>query len=443
MGELQPLSGEVTPEALALAKALRELLSALEVSARRYSVRRHYNPGTISRYLSGRRLPPWDFVFNLLQDAAEKRGGIATAEAVALLRKFHNDAFKASGTSMHKVQLLEQQLEEADREAQKSAARERWLEETLQDRERQLRDLQVQAREIQMEDFTSFSQTAAAPSSAADPIELHEERDRLEEEVRQLRGALREAYSKHEQAEARCEYLERQLAKVEQGSPGPQFGYELDAPEHFNRGGRPLHSPDWRDQQALLSEATVRIDRDGEFAGAGILFDAFHVITTANISYGGMDGWQVHQGKKSAEGVVIEAIPARPDNLDEQPRPTPFPNLAVLRLSPSSELSAPNHGIILDDFEPLPGDELVVQGWEFDKAANRVEMYSCVVRVQGKSGSWIRVDGDWFVPGLSGAPALHKKTGRLVAIVATRLDRQTGGRVIPLSAISCLKSLAN
>lgn len=73
MGELQPLSGEVTPEALALAKALRELLSALDVSSRRYSVRRHYNPGTVSRYLSGRRLPSWDFVFNLLQDAREAR----------------------------------------------------------------------------------------------------------------------------------------------------------------------------------------------------------------------------------------------------------------------------------------------------------------------------------------------------------------------------------
>lgn len=344
---------------------------------------------------------------------------------------------------MHKVQLLEHQLEEADREARQSAARERWLEETLQDRERQLRDLQVQAREIQMGDFTSFSQTAATPSSAADPVELQEERDRLEEEVRQLKGALREACSMHEQAEARCEYLERQLAKVEQSGLGTQFSYVPDTPEHFSKSRRTLQSPVWRDQQALLSEATVRIYRGGTFTGAGIPFDAFHVITTANIAYQGADGWQVYQGEKQAGGVVIETVPARPDNLDEQPRPTPFPNLAVLRLSPSSELSAPHHGIVLDGFEPLPGDELAVQGWEFNKAANRVEIYSCVVRVQGKSGSWIRVDGDWLVPGLSGSPALHKQTGRLAAIVASRIDGQKGGRFIPVAAINNLKSLTN
>lgn len=53
---------------------LRQQSEALGVSARRYATRRFVNPGTLSRYLAGSRVPPWKFVQDLLTDVAEERG---------------------------------------------------------------------------------------------------------------------------------------------------------------------------------------------------------------------------------------------------------------------------------------------------------------------------------------------------------------------------------
>ncbi|MCZ0980738.1 hypothetical protein O1L60_21920 [Streptomyces diastatochromogenes] len=158
MTGLKPIEDEGTLEVRALAQALRDLFQGLGVSTRRYAIRRSYDSGTVSRYLGGRRLPPWKFVLDLLHDVAEERGTLPTEETVAMLRALHTAAVNSGNGATHKVLLLERRLAEADRAARGAATRERALEEALQDREHRIRDLQLRERELR---------AGAAPFGAA------------------------------------------------------------------------------------------------------------------------------------------------------------------------------------------------------------------------------------------------------------------------------------
>lgn len=65
MGELHPLGENLPEECRVFAVELRKLFLGLGISVRRYAVRRHRDPSTVSRFLNGTRIPPWEFVFDL------------------------------------------------------------------------------------------------------------------------------------------------------------------------------------------------------------------------------------------------------------------------------------------------------------------------------------------------------------------------------------------
>ncbi|MEU9119355.1 helix-turn-helix transcriptional regulator [Streptomyces sp. NPDC048506] len=71
------LPGAVPPREV-LAAALRVRFDALGCSLRRYARQRYLDPGTLSRYLNGRRLPPWEIVDALVEDAAGGRADLIT-----------------------------------------------------------------------------------------------------------------------------------------------------------------------------------------------------------------------------------------------------------------------------------------------------------------------------------------------------------------------------
>ncbi|MEV6805836.1 hypothetical protein [Streptomyces sp. NPDC051129] len=58
MSVLVPLGGDLPEDSRVLAEALRRLFAGLGVSVRRYAARRHRDPGSLSRFLNGTRVPP-------------------------------------------------------------------------------------------------------------------------------------------------------------------------------------------------------------------------------------------------------------------------------------------------------------------------------------------------------------------------------------------------
>ncbi|MET9297081.1 response regulator [Streptomyces sp. NPDC003077] len=216
MGELRPLAEDLSPEARALAMALRELFEGMEVSVRRYAARRMRDAGTFSRYLNGTRVPPREVVMDLFTDAAEHRGSAATPEAIELVGRLHRAAVETSTSPRHAVEVLEQQLAEADRVSRRSTARGDALDDALLDRKHRIADLEVRLNQLEAAWSAERERAERLAAASPDATDLLRERDRLQDEVTRLSAQLGAAQKQRDEAEQRCILLERQLEAVEQ-----------------------------------------------------------------------------------------------------------------------------------------------------------------------------------------------------------------------------------
>ncbi|MFJ4185229.1 response regulator [Kitasatospora sp. NPDC089509] len=218
MGGLQPLSPELNRECRAFAEALRSLFAGLRpaVSVRRYSSRRHLSPGALSRYLSGQRIPSWQFVQDLLTDVGADRGSVATPETVRLLRSLHAAAQQTSASVGHAVQQLQFQLAEADRLSRRSAAHSDVLGDALLDRNHRIADLELRLHQLEGDWARERARADEIARYGGDREELILAKQALERDVARLEAELGEALRRQLAAEARCELLERQLVVAEQ-----------------------------------------------------------------------------------------------------------------------------------------------------------------------------------------------------------------------------------
>ncbi|WKX69046.1 two-component system response regulator [Streptomyces sp. XD-27] len=215
MAELRPLGDDLPHESRALAQALRELFEGLHVSVRRYAARRHRDPGTFSRYLNGTRLPPWQVIMDLFTDLAEHCGTAVTTEAIEFVRGLYGSAVDASSSPKHAVELLEQQLADADRVSRRSSVRGDVLGDALLDRTHRIADLEVRLNQLEADRKAERERADQLAATHPDTSQLLEERDALQQEVARLGAELRSAKEQRAAAEARCDLLERQLEAVE------------------------------------------------------------------------------------------------------------------------------------------------------------------------------------------------------------------------------------
>src|ERR1044072_5603960 len=215
MGELPPVGENLPEECRAFAVELRKLFDGLGVSVRRYAARRFRDPSTISRYLSGTRVPPWEFVIDLLADLAECRGSAATPPAIEVVRELHRSAVRTSGSPGHALEILQIQLADADREARRSSVHEDALGEALLDRRHRIADLEVRLSQTEAAWAAERARAAALERNFPDHQELVKERDLLRQEVRRRTEGLEDVRQGGRLAEDRCQMLERQLAMVE------------------------------------------------------------------------------------------------------------------------------------------------------------------------------------------------------------------------------------
>ncbi|MGW6505954.1 hypothetical protein ACWGCP_00020 [Streptomyces niveus] len=452
MNELKPVDDDLSPEVRALVEALRNLFAGLAVSTRRYAARRAYDSSTVSRYLSGRRLPPWEFVLNLLHDVAEERGTSPTQETVAMLRSLHATALRSGNSPAHQMQLLERQLAEADRETRQAAARERWLEETLQDREHRVRDLEMRYRELQAITGGMSSHAVGEPTPYATPADDHA---RLHDEVRMLQEELVRVRALHQNAQERCERLERLLAEAER-QEGPANGTALlpvpvsdngresepifpavaaGTSYHFGEvlGTVNLFTDAWQVDEEFVASVTVRLQGDSRHLGNGLLLDGRTVLTS-----GAALQRNAGQGEPGHPLQVVageRTVGAAQDSIHHLTRISPdIPNLVtVLRLAEA--VPFPDRPLSFD-WRLTPGRQLLV-------GAHAVSgPYSCLLNVTGRTGDWLRVTGE-IIGGLTGAPAFSR-SGAVAGLVMTH-DMSGDGRglVLPVAALRKSGALAS
>ncbi|GAA2333380.1 response regulator [Streptomyces kunmingensis] len=220
MGELRPLGSDLPEATRVLAQALRELFEGLEISVRRYAARRRLDPGTLSRYLNGTRMPSWKVVRELLADLGEHRGTAVTPEAIELVREMYRAAAEA-GSSHQAMEVLEDQLADADRRSRRSSVQGDVLGDALLERTNRIHDLEV--RLSQLEADWKAERGRADQLAAAHPnvSQLIEERDVLQQQAVRLEEELRGARQERAAAEERCQLLERQLEALERPATLP------------------------------------------------------------------------------------------------------------------------------------------------------------------------------------------------------------------------------
>ncbi|MFJ1796826.1 response regulator [Kitasatospora griseola] len=223
MGGLQPLDAGLNSECRAFAEELRGLFLELDVTVRRYATRCFINPGTLSRYLAGSRIPHWKFVADLLGHVAVDCGIHVDLTEQKRIKELHLAALRTNASISQAVQQLEGQLKAADEEARKTTAKEEQLDHAVGDARHLIADLDDRLKKLE----TGLeSQFFLHPEPAADHAAILEERNTLAAGLARMAAELEETRRRAVLAEARCELLERQLVLVEQ-----QQGTVLPAPE--------------------------------------------------------------------------------------------------------------------------------------------------------------------------------------------------------------------
>ncbi|MFE5511248.1 chromosomal replication initiator protein DnaA [Streptomyces sp. NPDC056529] len=216
MNGLVPLSGGLPDDVRELAGALRGLFGALGISVRRYATRRHRDAGSVSRFLNGTRIPSWEFVNDLINDVAELKGRPPTVETMEYIRGLHRTALEKSGAPQHRVQVLEDQLAEADLRSVRSSVLVKALEQALADAQHRVTGLEVQIRRLHGHQGRDDVRTDKVLQVYEDQVtSLRRERQNLLEQVDALADQLRDAHARRIEAEERCEELERELVAAE------------------------------------------------------------------------------------------------------------------------------------------------------------------------------------------------------------------------------------
>ncbi|MEV4340356.1 ATP/GTP-binding protein [Streptomyces sp. NPDC049590] len=208
---LAPLKEGLSPEKRALAEDLRKVFLLLGVGVRRYAGRRFLDPGSVSRYLNGGRVPPWDFIAGVIADVRDLRVPL-TPEAEAALRDLHRAALEGNRPSSE-MEALQDQLAEADEETRRITTRQRALEEALLDREGRLAQVRSRCRKLESQLEARRGEVELWQGEYA---LLQEESGDLQEQVVFLQEALAVTRAELIAAEDRCHRLETRLETLQE-----------------------------------------------------------------------------------------------------------------------------------------------------------------------------------------------------------------------------------
>ncbi|NEA46904.1 response regulator [Streptomyces sp. SID10815] len=157
-------------------------------------------------------------ISDLFADVAEYRGTAVTTEAIELVRGLYGTAVDAASSPKHAVEILEQQLADADRVSRRSSVRGDVLGDALLDRTQRIADLETRLNQLKADRIAAQRRADELASAHPEVSDLIAERNELQQEVERLGADLREAQAQRAAAEGRCDLLERQLAAVEQAT---------------------------------------------------------------------------------------------------------------------------------------------------------------------------------------------------------------------------------
>ncbi|BFV54903.1 hypothetical protein KCMC57_up00070 [Kitasatospora sp. CMC57] len=207
------------PAVAAFIGFLNQLFTALAVSLTRYAARVNRDKGSVSRYLSGRRIAPTDFIEELLRQVADVTGSPVTDDVRVQAHHLRLEALRVRNASQYEVEQLRESLGAAERELHLASVRERALLRAVEAAEDQTGRAEQRFRQLESDwaaahYASKFSELDIyAQPDGSD--ELRDEIRGLKAELDALRSELSRAQTMRYDAEERCLRLEARLLAAE------------------------------------------------------------------------------------------------------------------------------------------------------------------------------------------------------------------------------------
>ncbi|MFD7732699.1 PP2C family protein-serine/threonine phosphatase [Kitasatospora phosalacinea] len=207
------------PEVAALTAFLGQLFRALGLSLTRYAARCNRDKGSVSRYLSGARIAPKDFVDELLRQVAETTGQSVSPDVQEHAHRLRMAALRVRNASRHEVEELRERLGAAERELQLAGVRERHLLRSLEATEAQAAQAEQRYRQLEADRAAFRYETGPGAlerrSDGPGADFARDELRALKRELDLLRAELVRAQALRHDAEEQCVRLEARLLAAE------------------------------------------------------------------------------------------------------------------------------------------------------------------------------------------------------------------------------------
>ncbi|HEX4832794.1 MAG TPA: hypothetical protein VH478_17055 [Trebonia sp.] len=204
---LKPLDRDLRPAVRAWVDELREVWQATGLSMGQFAVLHPFDKGTVSRYLSGHRVPGERHFLDTLLATLEAYGRPVTPTVREHLTGLQMQALEEAHPHEYRVRLVKDELEVALTGRLEAERYARALEEQLAGRNRDVHELTEDRNRLR----------ASADARYA----------RLVQEIEELTSDLALARSRSERADQRCAELEAVLDLMDEAFPGERQG--LDA----------------------------------------------------------------------------------------------------------------------------------------------------------------------------------------------------------------------
>jgi ABC-type multidrug transport system ATPase subunit/ABC-type multidrug transport system permease subunit len=205
---LSPISDDVPDEVRDFTETLRVLFGALDMSVNRLAASMHCDPGSVSRYLGGKRIPPPDFIEGLYKLLYEYKGSLVTPQVEELLHGQLLVALRVHQPHRYHVQRLTDLLQAAVQEKRQYDMTVTALEEAIASRKDKIYELEREGRQVR----SAWARAEALLEEERQQRErLQEAIDALATEVLYLKERLTAAQRQAAEAEQRCRGLEARL----------------------------------------------------------------------------------------------------------------------------------------------------------------------------------------------------------------------------------------
>ncbi|WP_328925604.1 hypothetical protein OG429_13725 [Streptomyces sp. NBC_00190] len=204
------------PEVAALGNVLTGLFNTLGVSQAAYAHRVHLDKSAVSRYLSGKRLPPQAFIDRLLMEVQEHRESPVQEQVKEAIRQQRLRALQVTNPGEFELESLREDLLRSQRTVKMARRQIEALHDLLEKREQQISDLSSEFEQARIDWVAEVGSRGVAARWNGDPEHAASEYDRLREEVARLRDDLRVVQGQREEAEGRSRELKSQVLRLEE-----------------------------------------------------------------------------------------------------------------------------------------------------------------------------------------------------------------------------------